>query len=308
LSRRRDASGEQWQSVGGRGFRLDPTSPLARSGWLAVAEVAGAASGARILSAAAIELSDIEALFASEIEAYTDVRFDPATAAISATKGRKLGAIRLSSAPDPRPNQAAIEAGLLEAVRRHGLGILPWSDSATALRQRAAFAAKHDESILDLSDASLTAGLDEWLAPLLHGKRRLDAIGPGALKGALDGLLGYEAARIIDKLAPTHFDSAAGSSHPIDYSAPGGPTVEVRAQALYGLRDHPTVANGRVPLTLAITSPAHRPIQTTKDLPAFWAGSWREVAKEMRGRYPKHPWPDDPAAAPPTLRTKRASS
>ena len=129
----------------------------------------------------------------------------------------------------------------------------------------------------------------------------------GIAQDALDGLLGYEAGRAIDRLAPTHFDSPAGSSHPIDYSAPGGPTVEVRAQALYGLKDHPMVAGGRVPLTLAITSPAHRPIQTTKDLPAFWAGSWREVAKEMRGRYPKHPWPDDPAAAPPTLRTKRAS-
>ncbi len=308
LSRRRDSSGEQWQSVGGRGFRLDPTSPLARSEWLAVAEVAGAASGARILSAAAIELSYVEALFARDIETYTDVRFDPATAAISATKGRKLGSIRLFSAPDPRPNQAAIEAGLLDAVRRHGLAILPWSESALALRQRAAFVAKHDESIIDLSDTALIARLAEWLAPLLHGKRRLDAIGPGALKGALDGLLGYEAGRTVDKLAPTHFDSPAGSSHPIDYAAPGGPTVEVRAQALYGLKDHPTVAGGCVPLTLAITSPAHRPIQTTRDLPAFWAGSWREVAKEMRGRYPKHPWPDDPAAAPPTLRTKRASS
>jgi ATP-dependent helicase HrpB len=308
LSRRRDASGEQWQSVGGRGFRLDPTSPLVRSEWLAVAEVAGAASGARILSAVAIETSDVEELFAREIETYTDVRFDPATAAISATKGRKFGAIRLSSAPDPRPNQAAIEAGLLDAVRRHGLDILPWSDSAVAIRQRAAFAAMHDPSVPDLSDTALLERLYEWLALLLHGKRRLDAIGPGALKAALDGLLGYEAGRAIDKLAPTHFESPAGSSHPIDYAAPGGPTVEVRAQALYGLKDHPTVAGGRVPLTLAITSPAHRPIQTTKDLPAFWAGSWREVAKEMRGRYPKHPWPDDPAAAPPTLRTKRASS
>jgi ATP-dependent helicase HrpB len=308
LSRRRNASGEQWQSVGGRGFRLDPTSPLARSEWLAVAEVAGAASGARIISAAAIELSDIEALFANEIEVYSEVRFDPATAAISATKGRRLGAIRLSSAPDPRPNQAAIEAGLIDSVRRHGLTILPWSESAIALRQRAAFAVGQDESIPDLSDSTLLSCLDEWLAPLLHGKRRLDAIGSGALKSALDGLLGYEAGRMVDKLAPTHFDSPAGSTHPIDYSAPGGPTVEVRAQALYGLKDHPTVANGRVPLTLAITSPAHRPIQTTKDLPAFWAGSWRDVAKEMRGRYPKHPWPDDPAAALPTLRSKRASS
>ena len=308
LSRRRDSTGEQWQSVGGRGFRIDPASPLARSEWLAVAEVAGAASGARILSAAALELADVEALYGDRILAFTNVRFDPATAAISATKGRRLGAIRLSSAPDPKPDQAAIEAGLIDAVRRHGVAILGWSDSAIALRRRAAFAAAHDPAIPSLSDAALIDRIDEWLPSLLTGKRRLDSIDPGALRNALDGLLGYEAGRAIDRLAPTHFHSPAGASHPIDYAAPGGPTVEVRAQALYGLKDHPTVAGGRVALTLAITSPAHRPIQTTKDLPAFWAGSWREVAKEMRGRYPRHPWPDDPAAAPPTLRTKRAGS
>jgi ATP-dependent helicase HrpB len=308
LSRRRDSSGEQWQSVGGRGFRLDPASPLARSEWLAVAEVAGAAAGARILSAAAIAADEVEAIFAGEIEAYTEVRFDPATAAISATKGRRLGSIKLSSAPDPRPNQAAIEAGLVDAVRRHGLAILPWSEAALALRPRITFAAQHDASIPDLSDAVLIERLGEWLAPLVHGKRRLDAIGPNLLTSALQGLLGYEAMRSIDRLAPSHFGSPAGSTHPIDYAAPGGPAVEVRAQALYGLKDHPKVADGRVPITIAITSPAHRPIQTTKDLPAFWAGSWRDVAKEMRGRYPKHPWPDDPAGAPPTLRTKRAST
>ena len=306
LSRRRDDSGEHWQSVGGRGFRLDPASTLGGSEWLAVAEVAGAASGARILSAATIERAEVEALFGDEIEHYTDVRFDPATAAISATKGRRLGSIRLSSAPDPNPDQRAIEHGLLDAVRRHGLAVLPWSDSALALRKRAAFARKRDTAIPDLGDQVLLDRLDGWLSPLLAGKRRLDSIDPGALRHALDGLLGYEAARAIDRLAPTHFQSPAGSAHPIDYSAPGGPLVEVRAQALYGLKAHPSVAG--VPLTLAITSPAHRPIQTTKDLPAFWAGSWREVAKEMRGRYPRHPWPDDPAAAPPTLRTKRASS
>ena len=308
VARRRDPSGEQWQSVGGRGFRLDPTSPLARSEWLAVGEVAGAASGARILSAAAIDLAAIEALFGDAIDAYCEVRFDPATSAIAARKGRRLGAIRLSSAPDPNPDQPAIEAALLAAVRRHGLALLPWPESALALRPRAAFAAAHDPAIPSLSDDALLAALDDWLAPLLAGKRRLDALDPGALRHALDGLLGYDATRAVDRLAPTHFTSPAGSTHPIDYAAPGGPAVEVRAQALYGLKAHPTVAGGRVPLTLAITSPAHRPIQTTRDLPAFWAGSWRDVAKEMRGRYPRHPWPDDPAAAPPTLRTKRASS
>jgi ATP-dependent helicase HrpB len=307
LSRRRDASGEQWQSVGGRGFRLDPASPLARSEWLAVAEVAGAAAGARILSAAAITQQEVETLFADAIQPFSEVKFDPATAAISATKGRKLGSIKLSSSPDPRPDQAAIEAGLIDAVRRHGLSLLPWSDTAHALRLRAEFAAKHDPAIPDLSDAALLERLEDWLAPLIAGKRRLDAIGPASLNNALHGRLGYEASRAIELLAPAQFTTPAGSSHSIDYSSSGGPTVEVRAQALFGLREHPMVADGRVPLTLSITSPAHRPIQTTTDLPAFWAGSWRDVAKDRRGRYPKHPWPDDPGAAAPTLRTKRAS-
>ncbi|QDP19909.1 ATP-dependent helicase HrpB [Sphingomonas xanthus] len=306
VSRRRDSAGEHWQSVGGRGFRLDSSSPLARSEWLAVAEVAGAASGARIMSAAAITLDQVEELFSDTIHGFAEVRFDPTSGTTSATRGRRLGRIKLSSAPDPSPDQAAIEAGLIDAVRRHGLAILPWNGEATALRRRAAFAAQHDESIPDLSDAALLAKLDDWLTPLLAGKRRLDGL--AGLSSALDGLLGHAGRRAVDRLAPTHFCTPAGSSHSIDYSAPGGPTVEVRAQALYGLKLHPMVGGGRVPLTLAITSPAHRPIQTTRDLPSFWAGSWRDVAKEMRGRYPKHPWPDDPAGAAPTLRTKRAGS
>jgi ATP-dependent helicase HrpB len=304
VARRRDPSGEHWQSVGGRGFRLDPTSPLARSEWLAVGEVAGAAAGARILSAASLDLADVEALFADRIESWSEVRFDPAGGSITARHGRRLGSVRLSSGPDPSPDPAAIEAALLDAVRRHGLDLLPWPQDAAALRHRAAFAALHDPDIAPLDDEALLATLDDWLAPLLHGRRRLDV--ERELLAALQGMLGYAGVRRVDQLAPASFASPAGSTHPIDYGAPGGPAVEVRAQALYGLGSHPTVAGGRVPLTLAITSPAHRPIQTTKDLPAFWAGSWREVAREMRGRYPRHPWPDDPANAQPTLRTKRA--
>ena len=308
LSRRRDSSGENWQSVGGRGFRLDPTHPLARSEWLAVAEVAGAASGARILSATAIDFVAIEELFTDRIEQWSELSFDPGTGAVTALKGRRLGAIKLASAPDPRPDPAAIEAALLEGVRHNGLALMPWPESGLALRARSAFARTHDAGITSLTDEFLIARLEEWLPPLLSGKRRLDAVNPLALRNALDGLLGYEAARQLDHFAPPEFVSPAGSRHAIDYAAPGDPTVEVRAQALYGLKSHPMVANGRVPLTLAITSPAARSIQTSRDLPAFWAGSWRDVAKEMRGRYPRHPWPDDPANAAPTLRTKRANT
>jgi len=307
VSRRRDASGESWQSVGGRGFRLDPASSLAGSNWLAIGEVAGHASGARILSAAAVDEQSVLDLFAGRVETCHDGDFDPGTGSVTPTRSRRLGAIRLASGPDPKPDQGAIEQALLEGVRDHGLDQLPWTDSTEQLRHRAAFAHGFDTSIPALGDEELTERLEEWLAPLLAGKRRLSDISPPALTSALEGLLGYEAGRRLGKLAPAEFSSPAGSRHSIDYAGPAGPSAEVRAQALFGLAQHPMIANGKVPLTLAITSPAGRPIQTTNDLPGFWAGSWRDVAKDMRGRYPKHPWPDDPASASPTLRTKRAS-
>ncbi len=305
VSRRRDASGETWQSVGGRGFRLDPTSPLASSHWLAVGEVAGHASGARILSAAAIGEADVLDLFGDRIETRHDGAFDPASGSVTPTRSRRLGAIRLSSGPDPAPDQHAIEQALIEGIREHGLTLLPWDERTKQLRHRAALAHRLDPTVPELDDAMLIERMDEWLAPLLSGKRRLGDV--RNMSPALEQLLGYDAARKLDRLAPTEFTSPAGSTHAIDYSAEAGPTVEVRAQALFGLSQHPTAANGAVPLVIAITSPAGRPIQTTRDLPGFWAGSWREVAKDMRGRYPKHPWPEDPTSASPTLKTKRAS-
>jgi ATP-dependent helicase HrpB len=307
VSRRRDPSGETWQSVGGRGFRLDPASPLASAKWLSVGEVAGHASRARILSAAALDEETVLDLFAGRVETRHDGDFDPATGSVTPTRSRRLGAIRLASGPDPSPDPAAIEQALLEGVREHGLDLLPWDERSRQLRQRVAFASTHDPAIPDLSDSTLLDRTGEWLAPLLSGKRRLGDISSQSLRGALEVLLGYDLLRRLDRLAPADFASPAGSRHPIDYSAPAGPTIEIRAQALFGLARHPAIANGKVPLTLAITSPAGRPIQTTKDLPDFWAGSWRDVAKDMRGRYPKHPWPDDPASATPTLKSKRAS-
>jgi ATP-dependent helicase HrpB len=246
-------------------------------------------------------------LFGARIETRHDGAFDPATGSVTPTRSRRLGAIRLSSGPDPKPDQAAIEEALLDGVREHGLALLPWNERALELRARAAFAHGFEATIPPLDDDMLAERIDEWLAPLLIGKRRLGEIAPGALTSSLEQLLGYDAVRKLERLAPAEFESPAGSRHAIDYSADAGPTVEVRAQALFGLARHPTVANGAVPLVLAITSPAGRPIQTTRDLPGFWAGSWRDVIKDMRGRYPKHAWPDDPASATPTLKSKRAS-
>jgi ATP-dependent helicase HrpB len=302
IARRRDASGERWASVGGRGFKLDPTSTLAREEWLAVAETQGMAAGARILSAAAIDEETVAALFGDRIETRRLAEFDPATGSVRPIRERRLGAIRLSSGPDSSADAAVVEAALVEGVRAHGLALLPWGEGAVAFRQRAVFAG------LPFDDEALVARLDEWLPALVAGRRRLDAISPGALVDGLRNLLSWDDLQRIERVAPSHFGSPAGSAHAIDYAAEGGPRVELRVQALFGLAEHPTVGADRVPLLLSLTSPAGRPIQTTRDLPGFWAGSWAAVAKEMRGRYPRHPWPDDPASAAATLRTKNADA
>ncbi len=306
IARRRDALGETWASVGGRGYKLDPASPLAREEWLAVAETQGIAAGARILSAAVIHRATIERLYGDHIVEARHVRFDPATGGVVATRERRLGALRLGGGPDDRPDPGAVAAALLDGVRSAGLAALPWPEGIARLRERTAFARGFDPGLPDLSDDAMVATLGNWLAPLVERRRRFDAI-PGAdLAGALDTLLGWDGRRAVDRLAPDRLATPAGSSHPIDYTAEAGPSVELRPQALFGLGTHPMVGDGRVPLVLSLTSPAGRPIQTTRDLPGFWVGSWAAVAKEMRGRYPRHPWPDDPAAADPTLRTKNA--
>ncbi|OAN57887.1 MULTISPECIES: ATP-dependent helicase HrpB [unclassified Sphingobium] len=303
VAKRRSADGADWASVGGRGFRLDPLSPLAREPWLAVGEVQGSAAGARILSAAPIDEAGVIGLFGARIAEHRTVKFRPANGGIEALRERRLGAVRLSSGSDDRPDPQAVVAALVDGVRQGGLALLPWSEAAQSLRMRGEFA-----GIEALSDTALIETLDDWLPPLLAGKRRLSDIDRSQLSAVLEGLIGWDGKQQLDRLAPPDFRSPAGSSHAIDYAAEGGPRVELRVQALFGLSEHPTVGSQRIPLVLSLTSPAGRPIQTTRDLPGFWAGNWRDVAKEMRGRYPRHPWPDDPAAASATLRTKNADA
>ena len=303
VAKRRSADGAEWASVGGRGFRLDPLSPLAREDWLAVGEVQGSAAGARILSAAPISEAEVLRLFGNHIAEHRTVRFRAETGGIEALRERRLGAVRLSSGSDDRPDPDAVAQALMHGVKQGGLDLLPWSDAAQSLRMRAGFA-----GVDAISDETLMATLEDWLPSLLAGKRRLSDIDRSQLSAVLEGLIGWDGKQQLDRLAPPDFRSPAGSSHAIDYMAEGGPRVELRPQALFGLGEHPVVGSQRIPLVLSLTSPAGRPIQTTRDLPGFWAGSWSAVAKEMRGRYPRHPWPDDPAGAAATLRTKRADA
>lgn len=298
IARRRDQGGADWISAGGRGFRLDPASALARHEWLAVAETQGAASGARILSAAALDAGAMDMLFGDRIEEREALTFDPATGTVSARRYRRLGAITLAAVPVEATPEARA-AALVEGVRTHGLDVLPRSDVSRALQARAAFAS------IALDDTSLAARLDDWLPMLISNKRGLGEIPPAALADAWLGLLDWPERQQLDARAPRHFTSPAGTTHDIDYGAPAGPTVELRVQAVFGLATHPVIGDG-VPLVLSLTSPGGKPVQTTRDLPGFWAGSWRDAAKDMRGRYPRHVWPDDPANTRASLKTKNA--
>jgi ATP-dependent helicase HrpB len=292
-----------WLSAGGRGFTLDPAHPLARAEWLAVGDIQGSAKGARILSAAALDASEIETLFADRIETGTSLLFDPETRGVVAESGRRLGAIILAKGHDIKADPEAITRALIAGVRSHGLVMIDWPEAALSLRQRA-----HWAGLDSITDPALLDGLEAWLAPLIEGKRRLTQIAPTDLTHALEALLGWEDSQQLTRLAPAHFTSPAGTSHAIDYGAEAGPSVELRVQALFGLADHPCIGPDRTPLILSLTSPAGRPIQTTRDLPGFWKGSWADVAKDMRGRYPRHNWPDDPTAALASLKTKNAQA
>jgi ATP-dependent helicase HrpB len=290
----------------GRGGNVDPASALAREPFLAVAELTGTAAAGRIVLAAPIALAEIEARFADRIEEREAVAFDAASASLRARRTRKLGAIVLSE--QTRPVTADVDGArlLAEGIAALGIGRLPWSKAQLQLRSRVSFLRRSEgEEWPDLSDAALARDAGVWLAPFLAGKTALAEISADDLGAALDALIPWNLRRRLDAEAPTHFTAPTGSAVPIDYAAEQGPTVSVRVQELFGLARHPTIAGGRVPLVIELLSPAHRPVQVTRDLPGFWRGSYADVKAEMRGRYPKHPWPDDPLTAPATRRAKR---
>jgi ATP-dependent helicase HrpB len=304
IAKSRGGSGD-FLMVNGRAATLPVEDPLSRAPFLAIAELTGRAAQARILAACALTTEEVEAIAKNEIESRDETVFDAASASLRRRRFRRLGAIRLSEQNrSVEPNEAAAQA-LARGLAQIGVARLPWTKGQNQLRDRVAFLRRAEgEEWPDLSDAALTATAEEWLAPWIVGRAALADISADDLDAALASLLPYDLMRRIDAEAPSHFETPAGSRHALDYAAPNGPLLSVRVQELYGLSKHPTLARGRAPLTLELLSPAHRPIQTTRDLPGFWAGSWNEVKKEMKGRYPRHLWPDDPAAAAPTTRAK----
>ncbi len=299
LAKRRSPTGEEWLAAGGRGLRLDAASPLARAEWLAIGDAQGDAKGARITGAIALTEAEVLRWLGHRIEKRRTLRWIAGERRAEALLEQRLGAITISRGPDPAPDPQVIAAFLIERVREAGLDLLPLSHATLSLLKRARFA-----GIGSLGEEALLASLEDWLGPLLT--RRLDAVDAGALQQALRDRLDYEERARLDRLAPAQFTSPAGSHHAIDYEDEGGPSVEVRVQALFGLDRHPAFGQPPQPLLLKLTSPAGRPIQTTRDLPGFWRGSWRDVMREMKGRYPRHRWPDEPWAEDPSFKTKNA--
>ena len=299
IARRRSPSGEEWLTAGGRGLRLDPTSALARSEWLSVGDAQGEAKGARITGAIALDEAEVQRWLAPRIERRSKLRWLADERRVEALLEQRLGAITLARGPDPAPDPVAIAALVIERVRDAGLSILPLSPASRNLLTRARFA-----GVAALGEEALLGSLEDWLKPLLT--RRLDSTDPQALHEALKNRIDYPARQQLDRLAPPQFTSPAGTHHAIDYADEAGPSVDVRVQALFGLDSHPGFGQPEQPLLLKLTSPAGSPIQSTRDLPGFWRGSWRDVQRDMKGRYPRHRWPNEPWAEDPSLKTRNA--
>ena len=298
----------QFLMANGRAASLEPHDPLARNAFLAVAEIAGRASHTRILAAAAITSDDIERDQRDAIIVRDETVFDAKSASLRRRASRRLGALVLSEQALPIVPDAEMAGLLARGLLKGGAGRLPWSGAQRQMRRRIGFLRQTGDgsaggALPDVSDEALAAD-DGWLTPFIVGRTGLSQVTADDLGQALSALLSYDALARLDRDAPARFTTPAGSDITIDYESDGGPFLDVRVQELFGLRDHPSVAAGRLPLTLRLLSPAHRPIQITRDLPGFWRGSWAGVRADMRGRYPRHVWPEDPAAAPPTRRAK----
>jgi ATP-dependent helicase HrpB len=288
----------------GNGAALSGPQSLSDAAYIVAVELDGRRPESRIFLAASVSLEDIEHHFGDQITLEREIVWDPRDRVVVARERERLGAIVLAERALRQPDSAAVNAALVEGIRQAGIDALPWSDGARAVRHRLAFLHALDTSWPDVSDAALGETLGTWLAPYLADVRSLAGLSRVDLAGALLGLLPWDKRAVLDDLAPTHIVVPSGSRIPIDYTDASAPVLAVRLQEMFGLADTPRIARGAVPLTVHLLSPAHRPVQVTRDLAGFWRTSYFEVRKEMRGRYPKHYWPDDPMQAEPTRRAK----
>ncbi|MET0396820.1 MAG: ATP-dependent helicase HrpB, partial [Longimicrobiaceae bacterium] len=289
---------------GGRGAVLEGAQALADAPYLVAAELDGQGRESRVYLAAPLAEEELSAHFADQTETEASVAWDADTGSVRARRRERLGALVLRDAPLPDPDPGAVAAALLDGIARAGIASLPWSRDAQRLRERLVFLHHHDPAWPDASDDALLATLPEWLGPRLYGLRRMDEVRRLDPGGILLDRLPWERRAALDALAPSHVQVPSGSRIPVDYSDPDAPVLAVRLQEVFGMTETPRVAGGRVPLTLHLLSPAGRPVQVTRDLASFWSGTYFEVKKDLKGRYPRHYWPDDPLQATPTHRVR----
>lgn len=288
----------------GAGARLTHAQGLSSVQFIVAAELDGDAREARIFLGAELPRDDLEKYLADQFERDELIEWDSQRLSVRAWQRTRLGAIVLSEAALSEPPSDPITTVLLSVVRREGLSSLPWSDNVKIIRERIAFMRERHTDWPDLSDTTLLATVDVWLAPALHGRMSF-AGAERDIEDAIAAMLSWEQRAQLDRSAPTHYTAPTGTRVAIDYSDPRAPTVAIRLQEMFGVGVTPAIDNGRVPLTLELLSPARRPVQVTRDLPGFWKGTYFDVRKDLRGRYPKHVWPDDPLTEPPTARAKR---
>ena len=305
IGRRRPGTAGRYLLSGGRGAALPEGDPMANEEFLVVADLDGSTQDSRIFLAAPITAAEIEELYGDRIVEEQIVQWSPRDGAVLARQRRRLHALALEDKPLARPDVEKVRAAMVDGARQLGLGALSWSDDLVRWRERIAFLRQHaGEDWPDLSNAALLASLDGWLAPFLDGVSRKDHLTRIDLAAALKGLVPWEKQRELDRLAPTHIEVPSGSRVPIDYANPAEPTLSVRLQEMFGLTDTPRIAGGKVPLTVHLLSPARRPVQVTRDLASFWSNGYKAVKAELKGRYPRHYWPDDPLIAEPTARVR----
>ncbi|MEO5930179.1 MAG: ATP-dependent helicase HrpB [Candidatus Kapaibacterium sp.] len=283
---------------------LRDSGALSGAEYLVAADLDGDRRESRIFLAAPIAKPDIEEQFGDDIETVDLIAWDKSVGGVRARRERRLGALLLEDVPLRNPDPEMVAGALLDAIAAEGLSLLPWSAAAARTRERLIFLHHRDSSWPDLSDEALLAGLEEWLRPHLHGIRRRAELEGLDLAEIIMGMLPWDRRAALDELAPTHITVPSGSRIPIDYTDPDAPALAVRLQEVFGMTETPRIARGVVPITMHLLSPAHRPVQVTRDLASFWRSTYFDVKKDLKGRYPKHSWPDDPLAAVPTNRAR----
>lgn len=286
----------------GRSAVLSEPQLLSDAEFLVVAELDGRGAESRIFLAAPLSADDLTTYFGAQIDEIRLVEWE--NGVVRAREQHRLGALILKDAPIRDPDPECLAEALIDGIRHEGLGILQWTKNARQLQARLVFLSENNPAFPDASDESLLHGLDEWLKPHIYGMKRADDLQRLDLTQILLNGLTWEQRRELDERAPTHIDVPSGSRIPVDYSDTSSPVLAVRLQEMFGLTETPRIDRGRVPLTLHLLSPAHRPVQVTQDLESFWRDAYFDVRKDMRGRYPKHYWPENPLEAEPTNRAK----